>query len=450
MDEKFNYVLKRIFKSRWYPGILQWPTAIVFCVIIFQMLFGSSSPHDNFGTAMTWIFWWSIIPLTFLIVGRVWCAICPFAMLSDFVQKFVGNHRPVPRFLKKYGIWIIDFIYVLITWSDHVFGMVEYPRGSGVIMLLITTGVIFSGAFFERRTWCRYLCFLGGLSGNYSRSAALELRSSPEKCKTCNVAACYKGGEQAPGCPMFEFPKTMDSNASCNFCGDCIKNCPNDSIKISLRMPTKELWFIQRPKVAEAFLAVIIMGIVFVQNITMLDVWAEAQHYLEIFLGTDNYAITFTVIFAIAMAIPVLLLYITSWIGSRINSASTYINFARFGYALIPLDFAGHMAHNLFHLLAEGKSVLYAGMAMFGIHVQPTSTAVLSANTIEIMQFALLFLGAVGSVYTAYRISGFNYGSQSNDLKKQAIYSYVPYVILIILLTLLNVYIFLLPMSHRA
>jgi len=215
-------------------------------------------------------------------------------------------------------------------------------------------------------------------------------------------------------------------------------------------MPTKELWFIQRPKVAEAFLAVIIMGIVFVQNITMLDVWAEAQHYLEIFLGTDNYAITFTVIFAIAMAIPVLLLYITSWISSRINSASTYINFARFGYALIPLDFAGHMAHNLFHLLAEGKSVLYAGMSMFGMNVHPTSTALLSANTIEIMQFTLLFLGAIGSAYTAYRISGFNYGPQDNDPKKQAIYSYVPYVILIILLTLLNVYIFLLPMSHRA
>ena len=74
--------------------------------------------------------------------------------------------------------YVIDFIYVLITWSDHVFGMVEYPRGSGVIMLLITTGVIVSGAFFERRTWCRYLCFLGGLSGNYSRSAALELEFS--------------------------------------------------------------------------------------------------------------------------------------------------------------------------------------------------------------------------------------------------------------------------------
>jgi polyferredoxin len=449
MTEKINHLIKGVLKSRWYPGVLRWPTAIVFAIIVFDLLFGDSSPHYNFGTAMTWIFWWSIIPLTFLLVGRVWCAICPFATLSDLVQKFVGNHRPVPKFLKKYGIWIIDFVYVLITWSDHVFGMVEYPRGSGVIMLLLITGVVVSGAFFERRTWCRYLCFLGGLSGNYSRSASLELRGTPEKCQKCNVAACYKGGEKAPGCPMFEFPRTMDSNARCNFCGYCVKNCPNDSIKISVRMPSKELWFIRKPKLDEAFLAVIIMGIVFVQNITMLDIWANAQHQLELFLGTDNYAITFTVIFAIAMTIPVLLLYIASWLGSRMNAESIRSNFARFGYALIPLDFAGHMAHNLFHLFAEGKAVFYTAMAMIGIKEHPASTAVLSGGTIEVMQFVLLFLGALGSMYTAYRIAKSNYGEERDPDERNKKYSYVPYAVLIFLLTLLNIYIFLLPMAHR-
>ncbi|MDQ0204850.1 4Fe-4S binding protein [Pectinatus haikarae] len=444
MQTKINIFLKELLKSRWYPGIFRWPTAAVFAVIVYQLLFGDSSPHDNFGTAMTWIFWWSIIPLTFLVLGRFWCAICPFATLSDVIQKFVGNHRPVPRFLKKYGIWIIDFLYILITWNDHVFGMVENPRGSGIIMLLLITGVIISGAFFERRTWCRYLCFLGGLSGNYSRSASLELRGTPEKCQKCTVTACYKGGEKAPGCPMFEFPRTMQSNARCNFCGYCVKNCPNDSIKLSVRIPSKELWFIRKPRFDEAFLAVIIMGIVFVQNITMLDIWAQAQHHLEVFLGTNNYAITFTVIFAVAMSIPVALLYAASWFGSRLNKDSVHMNFARFGYALIPLDFAGHMAHNLFHLFAEGKSVFYSALSMFGFTSHPASTAVLSSGTIEIMQFLLLFLGAAGSVYTAYRIAKSSYGQ---TVRKKN--SYIPYAVLLILLTLLNIYIFLLPMAHR-
>jgi len=33
------------------------------------------------------------------------------------------------------------------------------------------------------------------------------------------------------------------------------------------------------------------------------------------------------------------------------------LRLARFGCALIPVDVAAHLAHNLFHLLAEGGSV---------------------------------------------------------------------------------------------
>jgi hypothetical protein len=40
--------------------------------------------------------------------------------------------------------------------------------------------------------------------------------------------------------------------------------------------------------------------------------------------------------------------------------------FARFGCAMIPLDIAGHIAHNLFHLLAEVEAVWFTAMPLFG------------------------------------------------------------------------------------
>lgn len=440
---KGSKVLKAILKSKWYPGIFQWPTLIVFAVIVYELLIGIPVSDHNFGTAMTWVLWWPIIPLVFLFVGRFWCAICPFATLSDLVQKFVGNKRPVPKFLKKYGIWIIDIFFILITWSDHVFGIVESPRGSGVLLSLIITGVIISGAFFERRTWCRYLCFLGGLAGNYSRVGALQLRGTPEKCAKCTVSACYKGGENAPGCPMFEFPKTMDNNARCNFCGHCVKNCPNDSIIISARVPSKELWFIRRPKLEESILAIVIMGIVFVQNITMLNIWNDAQQWLQEFLGTTNNTITITVAFIIAMGIPALLLYLTGWLAAMKNSESVTMNVTRFGYSLIPLDLAGHLAHNMFHLLAEGKSVLYTGLAMLGIQSQDQSNALVSMNTITVIQHTLLVLGTLASIYTAYRIAKANYK------KEQVRGSFIPFTILILVFLAINVYLFMLPMAMR-
>lgn len=437
-----NPFIKSIFKSRLFPGIFQYLTLVVFGLIVYELIFGPGVAHDNFGTAMTWVLWWPLIPIIFLLVGRFWCAICPFATVSDLIQKVVGVRGRVPRFLKSYGIWLIDFFFIMITWADHVFGIIESPRGSGILLLLITTGVIFAGAFFERRTWCRYLCFLGGLSGNYARSGALELRATPEKCATCTTKSCYNGNGQVPGCPMFEFPRAMDNSARCNLCGYCVKTCPNDSIKISPRIPSSELWFINRPKLEESFLAIVIMGIVFVQNITMLEVWEKMLAWLEGALGTTNYGVTFTVTFLIAMALPVAALALASRLSGLGNGESALTNFARYGYALIPLDLAGHVAHNLFHLLAEGKAVIFTAMSLLGMETHGGSTALVGPETIQLLQFILLGLGVLGSLYAAYRIA-----KHHNGLKLWG--SFAPIGGLIVVLGLINVYLFLLPMAMR-
>ncbi|MBP2031714.1 polyferredoxin [Clostridium algifaecis] len=439
-----NKKFASFIKSKWYPGIFQWPVAIVFAFIVYQLLFGPAEAHDNFGTAGTWVLWWPILPIMLFLLGRFWCAICPFGLLNDVVQKFVGNNHPVPKFLKKYGIWIIDATFIAITWSDHVFGVVESPRGSGTLLLLITTGVVFSGAIFERRTWCRYLCFLGGLSGNYTRTGMMELRATPEKCAKCKVLACYKGSDKAAGCPMFEFPRAMETNAECNFCGNCVKNCPNDSIRISQRVPTRELWFIRKPKLEESFLAIVIMGIVFVQNITMVDIWNGILSWLEHITGTTSYYVIFTITFIIAMLIPIIMLTTTGLIAKKFNGDSVKQNFAKFGYAIIPLDLSAHIAHNLFHLLAEGKSIFYTFMGLFGINMQG-STAILDTPTIQVLQYILIVLGTIGSIYTAYRLAKSNYGGKnSKSLKTSIVYGF-----LIVILCIINILLFMLPMSMR-
>lgn len=437
-----NEILSKFIKSKWYPGIFQLLVGIVFTFIVFELLTGPTEAHDNFGTAGTWVLWWPILPILLFITGRFWCTICPFGALSDLVQKFVGNKKPVPKFLKKYGVWLIDAMFLAITWSDHVFSVVESPRGSGTLLLLITIGVVFSGAFWERRTWCRYLCFLGGLSGNYSRAGILQLRGTKEICAKCTAASCYKGTERAGGCPMFEFPKAMEDNAECNFCGNCVKNCPNSSVKISFRVPTKELWFIRNPRLDVAFLAVVIMGIVFVQNITMLKIWDAILAWLENAVGTDNYFITFTITFIIAMAIPVILLALTGLIAKIFNRDSVKQNFTKFGYAIIPLDMAAHIAHNLFHLLAEGKSIFYTFIELFGVQVHNTSSVILDDPTIQALQFILIGIGTIGSIYTMYRIS-------KNNYKSKNISTTIVYSILLILLAIVNIMLFSLPMAMR-
>jgi len=311
-------------------------------------------------------------------------------------------------------------------------------------LLLLTFSVIVSGAFFQRRTFCRYLCFLGGLSANYARTGMVALRAKPDVCQTCTAkAACYNGTDTVPACPLFSFPRTMEDSANCNLCANCIKACPNDAITLTVRKPTKELWFLRNPKIEESFLAMAIMGIVIIQNVTMLPVWADALAWVNKVTGITSYPVIFTAVFAVGVSVPVALLALAAKVASLGNLESTFKNFARFGYALIPLDVAAHVAHNLFHLLAEGGSVFYTVGALFG--AQATGSAALVATpTIQVLQFVLLALGLAGSLYTARRIAHRRYLTPARRRS-----TLVPFTALIMVLGALNVVMFLFPMTHR-
>ena len=437
----------RTMRSRLYPGVFQSIVAAGFVLIAFELLVGPAKAHDNFGTALMWVLWWPLIPLIFVILGRFWCAICPFGTLNDLVQKFTGARMAPPAFLKNYGIWIIDALFILITWADNVFGIVESPLGSGVLLLLLTTAVIGSGAFFQRRTFCRYLCPIGGMSGNYARTGIVTLRANTDICLTCTAkAVCFNGGEIAPECPLGQFPRTMESGVDCNLCARCIKNCPNDSISLQVGTPTRELWTIRKPKLAESFLAMAIMGIVLVQNLTMLDIWQQALDGIGNLTGVNNFTFLFTTVFIVAVVFPVLtLIYAAKFTADRFGDDWRKW-FATFGYAMIPLDIAGHVAHNLFHLLGEGKAVWFTAMPFFGKSAaEGASAALVATPIIQLLQYAIVALGTIASLYAVYRIAKLNAVKINRSWKPLA----APFLLTIAMFMVINIGMFSLPMMSR-
>lgn len=438
----FNFLdipfINKFIKSKWYPGIFQWLGMAFFGLIVFELMTGTVNPHRNWGTAMTWVLWWPVVPILFVLVGRFWCAVCPFGKISDIVRRLVGSQSPMPKFLKKYGIWLIDITFIVITWADHIFGVVHSPRGSGILLLLLLTMVVVTSVFYERRTFCKSLCFLGGLAGNYSRAGTLELRGNPDICRTCKTQACYKGSEKAEACNMFQFVRTMDNSAECNLCGDCVKNCPNDSIRISPRKPTMELWGIKKPMLEQSFLAAVIMGIVLVQNVTMLEVWNTILNGIGTVTRTSSFNVNFTIAFIIAMIIPIGTLWYASKLGSKTYlDSTTKENFIRFGYAYIPIDLAGHLGHNLFHLLTETKALYYNTMGLFG-HYMTGDLAIVSEGTVQILQFILVGFGTWLSMYVVYRIGN-----------RKSFKQLWPFYLLMLIFGILNFYLFSLPMDHR-
>ena len=104
---------------------------------------------------------------------------------------------------------------------------------------------------------------------------------------------------------------------------------------------------------------------------------------------------------------------------------------------------AGHIAHNLFHLLAEGGAIYTTGMGLFGMATHGASTALVGTGTIQVMQFGLIALGFIGSLYTAYRITKMNYAPD------KVWGTFTPFATMMVVLTLINVILFTLPMAMR-
>ena len=77
-------------------------------------------------------------------------------------------------------------------------------------------------------------------------------------------------------------------------------------------------------------------------------------------------------------------------------------------------------------LLAEGKSIYYTAMGLFGVAFHGASPAILDTATIQFLQFGLLALGFIGSLYVAYRIA------KNNRADGKGWGTFVPYAVLML------------------
>lgn len=408
--------LTKLLKKKWYPLVPQIFVAAIFGFMILNLLIGSREAGKNPGAIISWLLWWPIIPITFIFLGRIWCSLCPFGAIGDWLRRRFGLNRTAPAWLKRYGIWVINGLFFLITWYEVSFGLTKsVPATAAVFLIVFAASAVFS-LLYERRTWCRYLCFLGGIFGNYAQTAAIELRGNKEECLKCKTQNCYNGNGEIEGCALFISPKTMNSNRTCNFCGDCLKSCDHDSPQLVVREKAgNELWQKMKPRFDESFLAVSLMGIIFASTLGMLVIWPPLVGLIEpIGIFTKEVVVTLYLVLLITVGMGFYTL--AAYVSSRFAKEDWRLNFSRFGYGLIPLNLATHIAHNLMHFLGEGKLIGGAFTALF----LPTASAAESSSPeaaghgasalipmayIQPLQFLVVAAGILLSFYVIKRIS---------------------------------------------
>jgi len=382
---------QRALHSRFYPAIFQWITTAAFAVILLSVLFGPNNAGQNFGMAFTWTLWWPLLAVSFVLLGRFWCAICPFAWLTDTVRNTVGVQLSVPLFLRRRGPWVIAALFLLVSYLAETCDLESDARKTGYLMLALFTAVVFFGAFFERRTFCRHICFMGAFAANYSRTGILELRADTGRCRDCSSHACYYGTAEAAGCPMFLPVPNMEDSGTCELCANCIKNCPRGAIRISLRKPLEELCGIRQPQFCDAMLACLIAGVALLEQFPTPGGWDWPM-------------------FALFLAAPVATLWLMAAASEaligRVSPGNVKRNFSLAGYAVIPLALASHLAHVLDRLMTWSRTAPFALAAMFGWFPANPGGAWAPRNIVLWTEIIVLSLGLAASLLVSFRMAG--------------------------------------------
>jgi len=418
-------ILKRLLKSRW-------PQLLLFILILAGFLFailaglvGTPVGNSNFAIVFVWIAWWAILILVAVpFFGRGWCAICPIPLPGEWLQRGAVLDPPKrkPRWLdlrwpnRLRNIWLQNLAFTIVALFSSV--ILTSPRLTAVVLAAMLFLAVGMSMVFQRRTFCRYLCPVGGFIGLYAQAAPLELRVKDKRvCASCADKPCYHGtaisptpGSQAGyGCPWDVFPGGLSRNTSCGLCMECLRTCPYDNIAVNLRPFGADL---ARPsgKLDEAFKAFIMLGSALVYAGVLLGPWGP--------LKSAAYSVGSPAWFGYAAAFLALLFGILPglfWLAVRLGmrfsgqAVPSRPAFAAFATALVPLGLAFWVAFSLSFVLTNASYILIAlsdpfgwGWNLFGTAAsswQPLLTALLSP-----LQAAALLLGLLWAGDVARRI----------------------------------------------
>ena len=284
--------LKSALKSR-YPqlGVM----VVMLAAYLFAILagfIGTPVGSHNFSIVFVWIAWWALLILVAVpFLGRGWCAVCPIPLPGEWIQRGAvldppgsrprGLNLRWPKALRN--IWLQNASFLLLALFSSI--LLTTPTITAIVLSAMLFAAIGLSMVFERRTFCRYLCPVGGFIGLYSQTAPIELRIKEKQvCVACVGKPCYSanitrsgvGSESGYGCPWDVFPGGLTKNTYCGLCMECLRTCPHDNIALNVRPFGADLASPTR-RIDEAFKTFIMLGSAMLYAGVLLGPWGSLK-----------------------------------------------------------------------------------------------------------------------------------------------------------------------------
>jgi len=88
-------LINKLFQRTWFPLVFQLLTLVVFILLIGaglqantgDMAFAKVLRNTNVANLIVWSYWWPLIILSAIFLGRVWCAVCPMELMTSLASR---------------------------------------------------------------------------------------------------------------------------------------------------------------------------------------------------------------------------------------------------------------------------------------------------------------------------------------------------------------------------
>jgi hypothetical protein len=439
-------LVKRVLKSRLFQWSLVSATLFFFVLAILTGLFGTPVGNRNFSIIFVWIVWWAlVIVLLVPFAGRLWCTMCPIPVPGEWVQHrgFVEKRsgrlltlgKKWPRRLRN--IWLQNFAFLGVALFSGV--ILTRPLATGLLLLLFVGLALVLSLVFERRTFCRYVCPVGGFIGLYSMSAPIELRVKDRNvCRMHTDKACYLGSDKGYGCPWLVFPGSLERNTYCGLCTECLKTCPLDNVAVNLRPFGTDLFVQKGRSLDEATKGFIMLACALLYSTVLLGPWGWLKDWANpaglglsaqglVVLG--QFLLYATGFLGVNLLVVPGLFFLASvasrWLGG-LRRVSMRRFFVETAYSLVPLGLTAWIAFSLSFVFVNGSYAIAVlsdpfgwGWDLFGTQAFPWVPVL--PELVPYLQVPLLVFGLVAAIVVAYRVV-----QQNGADERQALRAVVP------------------------
>ncbi|TAK32484.1 MAG: 4Fe-4S binding protein [Chloroflexota bacterium] len=432
----------------------------LFLLIIMAGLFGVQSAGKNVATVLTWTVWWALLVVVVLLFGKAWCFVCPWDAIATWLERLslwqvkrrtLSSGLPWPKPLRN--IYPAVLLFLGLTWLELGYGVTTKPAATAYLALLLLFLALIPALFFDRRSFCRYGCLIGRISGLYALMSGVEIRARDKGiCRErCRTKDCFNGNERGYACPTYQYLAGMEKNTYCIFCGECIQTCPHGNVSLNVRPFGADLTRGIQSRFDEASMVIVMLSMTAFHGLTMTPFWGRLVHALGVALRVD-YLVSFTLgmlgILALLAVAYVALLGLSARLTESVPGLKALA--VRYAYALLPMGLFYHLAHNASHFLSEAGVVVPVLSDPFGWGWNLLNTAgyapgqLASSWFVWILQVILVLLGCTWSLKAAMRL-----GDGFMPAPRNSILGRAPILIGILGYAVLSLWLLAQPMEMR-